>query len=584
MLFSPGLCRASVPADMAGMRRATAGRPYSIGRPRGAGAGGFETRPYTLSPCDAVGLKPAPTPCFPAAQLASPRTRHDVARHDVHRRVLRRRLGHEQLRLDAVQPSGVAAQQLLLHLPGHAVFVHVVHGFPGVGGVVVRHVGRPQGDVLEDVPEPERDVLVALEGDEALPCEGLSRVGDVLRRDGLLAHKTVEVEVGLGLFQDQRQPARVGFQDGHPEPGKLLEPAGEQHHHHPGLGFADEAQGLGAGLHRAHAPHDVLHELSRRVHVHVVGGEGRALGAALALGAGRHPFSHGLGHSLSAGRKGVHAQGQAQLLELPPQGVELGERGVAVVDEDRADHRGLEAQLGHPPELLHRVVHVLDRQHGAGIEPLPVGGAIVVDPVVVRGGADPGGVGVLHQRHAHEGGREYHHLVDARRVHVLQADMGVALAGVAADLLVPSGIAGRDGAQDLLVHSGVPALSRIRVGLGVAVAHVAVHDHDEPVHVAVEVLLGECPLLLRNVLVPDFPWFVDVTVAVEDREVLGAPLCRIGHDRLLVPVALPCLSSRGAGAGGFETRPYTPVPSPGQRPGLKPRACTHVPGPGRGRV
>ena len=57
-----------------------------------------------------------------------------------------------ELALDAVEAAGVAAEQVCLHLVGHAALGHVAHRAPRVGAVVVVRVRRPDADLLRSAP------------------------------------------------------------------------------------------------------------------------------------------------------------------------------------------------------------------------------------------------------------------------------------------------------------------------------------------------------------------------------------------------------------------------------------------------
>src|SRR4030095_15371804 len=106
----------------------------------------------------------------------------------------------------------------------------------------MRHIRRPQGDILKQIPKTKRHLLVALESNVTALVEDFVRIADFLSR------MTVELEIGFGFLQHQRQPARVGFEDRHFETWKLLEPTGHQNHTGPGHGLSDETVSRVPGL------------------------------------------------------------------------------------------------------------------------------------------------------------------------------------------------------------------------------------------------------------------------------------------------------------------------------------------------
>src|SRR5687767_2084397 len=75
--------------------------------------------------------------------------------------------------LDAVKPARVLPEQLALSGDRHVELRHLVQTVPGILGVVVRIIGRPNADVLEHVPETIDERLVGLEADEAPLVEDL---------------------------------------------------------------------------------------------------------------------------------------------------------------------------------------------------------------------------------------------------------------------------------------------------------------------------------------------------------------------------------------------------------------------------
>ena len=234
-----------------------------------------------------------------------------------------------------------------------------------------------------------------------------------------------------------------------------------------------------------------------------------------------------VGRERLARGEGVHGEHDARGFELAPERVELGQRGIAAVPEAGAHCRRLEAERGDAPELGDRRLDALERQHGAGKQPSPVGGAVVEHPVVVGPGQDRRSLGAAHQRQAHEPRREQHHLVGAERVHVAEPRVRIATAEQAPELLLPGRGAGRELADFFLVPArpahlgGVRALARGGDDPAVDVEEVAVG-------VEAELGLDPASALRRHVLVPDCRRLDDVAVAVEHGEVLahGFPLSK----------------------------------------------------------
>src|SRR5881628_230099 len=225
----------------------------------------------------------------------------------------------------------------------------------------------------------------------------------------------------------------------------------------------------------------------------------------------------------------MHSQHHAQLFKLPPQGIELRERGVLVVGDDGANKRRLKAALCHPPQFLYRVVDVLYRENRGRVKSLWSGAAIIIDPVVVSSRADVRGLGIIHQWEIDEGGRKDHDLVDAGSVHVLQPRMGISGTGVSADRFVPFPGSGLCSADDLLGQPRVPSFSWIFPFVGISKADFRVANQNETVCVPVEVSLGEMLLVLGNVFVPNLRWFINVTVAIKNRKVLFSAFSSVGH-------------------------------------------------------
>ena len=222
----------------------------------------------------------------------------------------------------------------------------------------------------------------------------------------------------------------------------------------------------------------------------------------------------------------MHRQHHAELLELAPEQIEVGQRWIAAVPEAGADGGRLESLLRHAPQLGDRVLDALDRQHGARKEPPPVGGRVVVDPVVVRRGEDARGLGVAHEGQAHEPRGKQHHLVGSQRVHVAQAGTRVTTALQASEARLPLLGARRQPADLLLVPPRPADLRRVRAlargGHGAAV-------DQERLGVGVEVELGLRPGADASgyVLLPDLRRLDDMAVAIEDGKGLGR------HRRLL---------------------------------------------------
>src|SRR5580765_2457978 len=132
-------------------------------------------------------------------------------------------------RLDAVELAGVLAHQLSLRLGGYADLRHMVQSLPGVFGVVVGVVRRPDGDVLEDVPQPIDQGLVRLESDIAALVEDLDRIAD----EPVVTLEREQVREVRAARQDQRQPRRVRFEHRGLELRELLEPSRLHDHRDP---------------------------------------------------------------------------------------------------------------------------------------------------------------------------------------------------------------------------------------------------------------------------------------------------------------------------------------------------------------
>ena len=213
----------------------------------------------------------------------------------------------------------------------------------------------------------------------------------------------------------------------------------------------------------------------------------------------------------------MHGEHDAEGFEFAPERIELGQRRIAAVPEARAHGGRLEPLLRHATQLGDRVLDALDRQHRARKEAAAVGGRVVIDPVVVRGGQHARGLGIAHQRQPHEPRREQHHLVGAERVHVAQPRVRIAASLQPAEAGVPRVGAGREPA-DLLLAPAWPADLR-RVGALARGRHGAAVDQ-ERVGVGVEVELRLRPRAdtRRHVLVPDRRRLDDVAVAIEHGE------------------------------------------------------------------
>ena len=100
-----------------------------------------------------------------------------VARHGG-RLILIGRLGHDQLRLDAVQSSRVATEHFFLNLLGNFPFVHVIDRLSNVGSVEVGHVRRSQVDIFIEIPKSKRYFLIALKSDVTALVENLVRIAN----------------------------------------------------------------------------------------------------------------------------------------------------------------------------------------------------------------------------------------------------------------------------------------------------------------------------------------------------------------------------------------------------------------------
>ena len=227
----------------------------------------------------------------------------------------------------------------------------------------------------------------------------------------------------------------------------------------------------------------------------------------------------------------MHGQHDVEVLELAPQGVELRQSGVAPVPEAGADGGGLEPALGHPAELLDRVLDALDGQDRAGEEPAPVGGAVIVDPVVVGAGQHTGGLGIPHEGQPHEPRREEHDLVGAEGVHVAQPRVRIATAGHAPEFPLPL-LRARHERADLLL---APARPADLCGIGPLPGggdDAPVDVEQVGVGVEVKLRLHPRPDAARDVLVPDLRRLHDMAIAVEHGEILA------GHDR--PPSSLAC--------------------------------------------
>src|SRR5262249_53856478 len=72
-----------------------------------------------------------------------------------------------------VEAAGVVAHELALGVERDVELGHVLERLPGILGVVVRIVRRPDGHVLERVPHAIHHGFVGLEPDGAPPAEGL---------------------------------------------------------------------------------------------------------------------------------------------------------------------------------------------------------------------------------------------------------------------------------------------------------------------------------------------------------------------------------------------------------------------------
>src|SRR4030095_4193742 len=101
----------------------------------------------------------------------------------------------------------------------------------------MRHIRRPQGDILKQIPKTKRHLLVALESNVTALVEDFVRVADFLSR------MTVELEIGFGFLQHQRQPARVGFEDRQFETVNFLRATSSTHPRGPRSGPGKKRRG-----------------------------------------------------------------------------------------------------------------------------------------------------------------------------------------------------------------------------------------------------------------------------------------------------------------------------------------------------
>ena len=197
-------------------------------------------------------------------------------------------------------------------------------------------------------------------------------------------------------------PARAGFQEGHPEPGKLVQyPSGDD----------------------AKATYHLLERMGHHVVEERVGGAFRARG--------RPPRAH------------VDAHRHVQFLGRGEERPQLRIVQVAAGGGVGRCARGHEAQLVDAAfQFLDRLLGLLDRHQRHALQAVTVFAAILREPVVVGPGQGAGVVGVLVVGQAQEHvGAEQHRGVDALQVHVLEPLLRVFHAGGG---LGPAAVTGAD--------------------------------------------------------------------------------------------------------------------------------------------
>src|ERR1019366_6672315 len=115
----------------------------------------------------------------------------------------------------------------------------------------------------------------------------------------------------------------------------------------------------------------------------------------------------------------MYGQSGTEALQLSPQGIIVRMSEVVTLDKHRAKERAAEARhLCCPPQLLNRVVHVLDWNHRCCEESIRSSLAKVRDPVVVSARESVGDIGIFYEMESFgEPGGIHESLVDAHRVH-----------------------------------------------------------------------------------------------------------------------------------------------------------------------
>ena len=123
----------------------------------------------------------------------------------------------------------------------------------------------------------------------------------------------------------------------------------------------------------------------------------------------------------------MHRAGRAQPLEFRPKRIVNGMREIVAFEKHRPNERRAKARnLCGAPKLLDGKVDVLQRNHRRGEQPVRRGFAEIRDPVVVGARKRIGDVGILYQVEAlGEPRRIEQRLIDAHRIHVAQARLGI---------------------------------------------------------------------------------------------------------------------------------------------------------------
>src|SRR5438552_11094358 len=240
-------------------------------------------------------------------------------------------LGDRHDGLDAVEAPRVLPEQLALDRDRHLVSRHELERLPAVLGVVMRVVRGPQPHVLVVIPHAVDRLLVTLEGDEAALVEHLVRITHLGP-----ALEGVEIEEVAAPAEHEGQPGGVGLEHGRPQARELVEPSRHQHGGEPGHGLEDEAERLGSVDAGLHAEHDVAQKLAGGIDDRLVREE-QTVAAPARAGDALAPLR---GQGLPRG-KGMHGEHHAEVFELSPERIELGQRGLAPVPEAGPDGGGL---------------------------------------------------------------------------------------------------------------------------------------------------------------------------------------------------------------------------------------------------